>query len=1545
MPNQKIINLNSYISESFIKIEKCTDIFILNESSKKYDIYLNSCKVSFSGNYENVTESESVENVGSGHLRIYIDPSHNESVNFIINLYERNDDGVATEEYASYKCVYTPSIININNVNSNSVNDIQSSYMLIRTNPKLSGNIKLVVNSDDNLYLDTFGINAELSQLKYRKREVGINSYFSNDVRNVFKTISSDSLYSIPLNGNNLRSKIDDQFIDTYHYGVKLNTNRLYTENFAFLAPLWINHDLPDYFVIFKVNNFKNNKSLNATDRLNYCIENGTLVKSFDMKRNSKLGKYLRNHQSEITNYMSSAYISNSDNECNSWYGVSIDSGIITHMHEDTYEIDTIDSQVKYDNFITLGYERNRLLSPYLINLEFMFNDANSTELSINQYIGFYIYNHEFRSIYKIDGNEYDDNYDITERVNFLQNENMLNKRLFNISINSINNESMFYRFTTDNEVNTILSNLDNIPYKNILSCPINDSAEIKNHPQFITITLNEPLQVGEHLRIIDKNDSDSGLYGEIYEVIGSQNKNEISIVYSSDQKIKCTYGTFIGYDDYNIDNKKEIIKNQIIDIVNTFSSMNNVPFKISTYSDESISFMAIDAVNMLTFERITNEIIYDVNNNILDDIDNDNTVTYFNNFTIPSSILKIEADYDNDLSIYLPINFEVWNNRKVYIVNFTNYNTDTNVNVNSGNSFSYSIDKKYIINKIDKECLTISNNNYIKLNNFHISYSLLNYEDNNASLEYNNYSSNARNIIISPHNNNEYIIQTSYNADIHNNVINLYSLAKIHFNIAGISPVKDFAFNILDGNNSDFKLLNTNTIYSNSFSDIDVITLKCEKNKTLSLDVNTLYKVESGKFKTNNTTYMFGEYIPFGTQNVIGINENNTLSIYSAANNDNYFYIQPVVADDYSFENFNDYINEYASTLNTTYSNKNTYIPLITPIHCKWNINGTDVFGNNIKNICKKSTNNNIDVFYSDIDLLGYSSFKYTNDNPLYIYNNVNDIVNDDTLVNNIINGKLPISSIFSNDKNMSNKFSTLFYNKNKNSLETTFCGKKITLKFSKLNDISMYNGYMFSIINSPCSNKSINDVDILISDKENICLVIKHENIKSGLESYKNDYIIDNIYNENENTPDSECPFSILSSNIKLSDFIEQSSTCIPITNGFNIDGSANVFIAAITDNTKNIYKKHLYTYEIQGLENDNIYDHYIDVDGINDASIIKSIDNSLNISDNNIEQSYNDVYEYVIGNVNIKNDNNINDITTLNNTLYIIDKSMSYDNIVNISYDNIINESYYINPEFTDIITFSNIENDIINSLSNSKLVSSNTNINNVNTIKQLWINKVYDTTNFDGSMRNGTNSYGIDCIFNYNPLLTEWDDVRRIYSNDDTYRSVKGFELNNKSKLFFGSVAPTINNEYIELNKWDNVSITKVNREYTLYNSEIERYAIKLDLTNALLSYIKNETSFIDNNWGTTTYNNIDDYIKNILSYYYIINNKNILTVFRHYSSDITEANKFINFDNNISYEICQNITFNIVLENNNHYYLIFELPVDNYQYSIKYKITK
>ena len=48
----------------------------------------------------------------------------------------------------------------------------KSSFGLLRTNPKLSSNVKILVDSQDSVFLESFSANDELSKSKYKRYTV-----------------------------------------------------------------------------------------------------------------------------------------------------------------------------------------------------------------------------------------------------------------------------------------------------------------------------------------------------------------------------------------------------------------------------------------------------------------------------------------------------------------------------------------------------------------------------------------------------------------------------------------------------------------------------------------------------------------------------------------------------------------------------------------------------------------------------------------------------------------------------------------------------------------------------------------------------------------------------------------------------------------------------------------------------------------------------------------------------------------------------------------------------------------------------------------------------------------------------------------------------------------------------------------------------------------------------------------------------------------------------------------------------------------------------
>ena len=61
-----------------------------------------------------------------------------------------------------------------------------NSFMLLRTNPKLTGNIKIVVDNEGNLYMDTFKASSVLNNRVYRKYPISSDGNYPHDVMTVF---------------------------------------------------------------------------------------------------------------------------------------------------------------------------------------------------------------------------------------------------------------------------------------------------------------------------------------------------------------------------------------------------------------------------------------------------------------------------------------------------------------------------------------------------------------------------------------------------------------------------------------------------------------------------------------------------------------------------------------------------------------------------------------------------------------------------------------------------------------------------------------------------------------------------------------------------------------------------------------------------------------------------------------------------------------------------------------------------------------------------------------------------------------------------------------------------------------------------------------------------------------------------------------------------------------------------------------------------------------------------------------------------------------
>ncbi len=282
-------------------------------------------------------------------------------------------------------------------ISEDSIVDDTSSYMLMRTNPKISGNIKMVTDSKGSIYLDTIEANDELANAKYKKNKISPNGNYAVDLNRFYSNLSKEIMYDLKQKDDqyeNSKESYSEQYDFFYGYGVQQLLSKYYDENFKIFAPLWVKENLPDFFVVFKAPGPINKETFNSNSKetlLNEFMKGAQIIDTFDMRPGSTLGSYVRKIVSDSRFKSQPISISYENDVLSTWAGVSYKDGILCEKGEFLYDFFRRDQSVNdFEEFITTGYERNQMISTNLFNLEFLFDDEEAEDYDINRYFGFY---------------------------------------------------------------------------------------------------------------------------------------------------------------------------------------------------------------------------------------------------------------------------------------------------------------------------------------------------------------------------------------------------------------------------------------------------------------------------------------------------------------------------------------------------------------------------------------------------------------------------------------------------------------------------------------------------------------------------------------------------------------------------------------------------------------------------------------------------------------------------------------------------------------------------------------------------------------------------------------------------------------------------------------------------------------------------------------------------------------------------------------------------------------------------------------------------
>jgi len=228
--------------------------------------------------------------------------------------------------------------------------DYNSSFGVLRTNPKLTGNLKLTLDSTGGMWFNSMDVNPTLSLQKYKKFSITGKNTYAKDVYNFFdegKT-PTDVIFQVG-NFTNGASQPADNFSSQYDFfygsGASTLIDRNYTENFRYFQPLWIRDTLPEFFVIFKVPQplsypYPTNVST-VSDGIQYKViasPNSTIP---------FIIKYWDNQTSKFVEYVDGEFFYG--NSIYNTYTVVQGSGVVTEMNELKY-LDEVNNVEEFFN-------------------------------------------------------------------------------------------------------------------------------------------------------------------------------------------------------------------------------------------------------------------------------------------------------------------------------------------------------------------------------------------------------------------------------------------------------------------------------------------------------------------------------------------------------------------------------------------------------------------------------------------------------------------------------------------------------------------------------------------------------------------------------------------------------------------------------------------------------------------------------------------------------------------------------------------------------------------------------------------------------------------------------------------------------------------------------------------------------------------------------------------------------------------------------------------------------------------------------------------
>ena len=273
--------------------------------------------------------------------------------------------------------------------------DDDVSFQLVRTNPKLTTNTKLMYDGE-KLYMEAYEAAPLLSTLRYKHRNVWKTGLFNRDIRNfLIDTNTTATMIGQTVEDTIVLDNFDDQYENMYWCGVESINSDFYPQEMGCIAPLYIRKKRPNYFVIFRIDTPANTNTAKEDYDYNFyedVMNRAKIVKTFDLREDTPIGQYIKRYVEQRNfKYDQSIYVNFGSHEIY-YYGIDTVTGVLTQKVENFEDqlLKNDNTIIKADTWITEGFERNNLIFPYIMNIEFLFDDKETDEFKFARYFGMY---------------------------------------------------------------------------------------------------------------------------------------------------------------------------------------------------------------------------------------------------------------------------------------------------------------------------------------------------------------------------------------------------------------------------------------------------------------------------------------------------------------------------------------------------------------------------------------------------------------------------------------------------------------------------------------------------------------------------------------------------------------------------------------------------------------------------------------------------------------------------------------------------------------------------------------------------------------------------------------------------------------------------------------------------------------------------------------------------------------------------------------------------------------------------------------------------